>query len=78
MIHMNNQKPSQGSNNLLLKYAGLTVQILVSLAVAVWLGMKIDEWLTFSTPLLVWILPFAVIVAMIWKVIKDTSKKNNV
>jgi hypothetical protein len=72
---MNSKKPTQSNNNLLLKYAGLTMQILVGLALAVFAGMKIDEKLSFATPLLVWILPLIVIVVMIYQVIKDTSKK---
>ena len=51
------------------------MQMLVGLALAVFAGLKLDEWLHFKTPLLVWILPLLVIVAMIYQVIKDTSKK---
>ena len=72
---MNNPKSSPKNNSLLLKYAGLTMQMLVGLALAVYVGLKLDEWLHFKTPLLVWILPLLVIVAMIYQVIKDTSKK---
>jgi hypothetical protein len=72
---MENQKPSQNNNRLLLKYAGLTMQILVGLAIAVFIGMKADKWLSFPMPLLVWVLPLIVIIAMIYQVIKDTSKK---
>ena len=70
---MNSQK-APPNNKLLLKYAGLTMQILVGLALAVFAGLKLDEWLGFTTPLLVWILPLLVIVAMIYQVIKDTNK----
>lgn len=63
------------NNQLLFKYAGLTMQILVSLAIAVWFGMKCDSWLSFSSPVLVWVLPLLVISAMIYQVIKDTSKQ---
>ncbi len=69
------QKPSKGNNRLLLKYLGFGTQIMVSLALAVFAGLKLDKWLSFSTPLLVWILPLLVISVMIWQVIKDTSKK---
>ena len=72
---MNSQKQAPDNKGLLLKYAGLTGQILVSLAIAVFIGYKADEWLKFSTPLFVIILPLSVIVVMIYKVIKDTSKK---
>jgi len=51
------------------------MQILVSLALGVFIGMKADKKLGFSTPLLVWILPLIIIVVMIYQVIKDTSKK---
>jgi hypothetical protein len=72
---MNNQKPSPSNKGLLLKYAGLAGQILVSLGIAVFAGLKLDDWLEFDTPMFVWILPLAVIIVMIYQVIKDTSKK---
>jgi Mn2+/Fe2+ NRAMP family transporter len=73
---MKDQKsPPPNNNKLLLRYAGLGMQMLVSLALAIFAGLKVDEWLSFSTPLLVWILPLLVIVIMIYQVIKDTSKK---
>jgi hypothetical protein len=73
---MSNQKSSPTQNkNLLLKYAGLTMQIMVGLALAVFAGYKIDSWLKFKTPLFAWVLPLIVIIAMIWQVIRDTSKK---
>ena len=71
---MTNQKPQQ-DNRLLLKYAGLTMQVMVGLALAIFAGLKLDKWIGFKTPLLVWVLPLLVIVAMIWQIIKDTSKK---
>lgn len=73
---MNSQPKERKSNkNLLLRYAGLTMQIMVSLALALYAGYKADEWLRWETPVLVWVLPLVVIVVMIWQVIKDTSKK---
>jgi len=71
---MNNQKLPQQNNKLLMKYAGLTMQVMVALAFAVFAGLKIDKWLSFKTPLLVWVLPLLVIIVMIWQIIKDTSK----
>ena len=72
---MSNQKPTKGNDRLLLKYLGLATQIMVSLALAVFVGLKLDKWLSFSTPLLVWILPLLILAAIIWQIIKDTSKK---
>ena len=64
-------------NSLLYKYAGLATQLLVALGLAVYLGLKVDGWLHFKTPLAVWILPLAVIAAVMYKVIKDTGTKKN-
>ena len=58
-----------------MKYAGLTMQLMVALAIAFFAGYKIDKWLNFKTPLFIWVLPLVIIVIMMWKVIEDTSKK---
>lgn len=72
---MSTDKPSDDNKNLLYKYLGLATQIMISLGLAVFFGLKLDKWLSFSTPLLVWILPLLVLVGMIWQIVKDTSKK---
>jgi hypothetical protein len=72
---MSIKEPNKGNNRLLVKYLGLATQIMVGLALAVFGGLKLDKWFSFSTPLLVWILPLLVLIAMIWQIIKDTSKK---
>lgn len=72
---MSIEKAPNGNDRLLLKYLGLGTQIMLSLALAVFVGLKLDKLLSFSTPLLVWILPLLILLVMIWKVIKDTSKK---
>lgn len=59
-----------------MRYAGWGTQLFVMLALAVFGGSKMDKWAGFSTPLLVWILPFIVLVLMIYQLIKETSKKN--
>ena len=70
---MNNKKKTD--NSLLLKYAGLATQILIGLGLAVFIGLKIDEWINIKMPLAVWLLPLLVITALIYKVIKDTTIK---
>lgn len=60
-----------------MRYAGQGTQILVSLGIAVFAGYKIDSWLGISLPLLVWLLPLIVLVAMMYKLIKETSKKKD-
>jgi type IV secretory pathway TrbD component len=67
----------QSSNTDVLRYAGLGAQIFVSLGIAVFVGYKTDKWLDTSFPLLVWILPLAILSILIYKLIKDTSKRKN-
>ena len=75
---MQRQQPDKkGSNRILLRYAGMGAQILVSLGLAVFIGLKLDEWLRTPFPLLVWVLPLLVIISMIIKTIKDTSKQKH-
>ena len=62
-------------NSLLWKYAGFAGQLLIALGIAVFLGMKTDQWMDFSMPLAVWIFPLAVLSVLIYKVIKDTAPK---
>lgn len=63
------------NNNLLWKYAGLATQFLVGIGLAVFAGLKLDEWLKIKMPLAVWVLPLLLIIAVIIKVVKDTAKK---
>jgi type IV secretory pathway TrbD component len=67
-------KQNNASNDL-LRYAGLGAQILVSIGIAVFVGLKADRWLNISFPLLVWLLPLLVVSAMIYKLIKETGTK---
>ena len=62
-------------NAQLWQYAGIGGQLLVSLGIGVFLGLKADQWLNFKIPLLVWILPLLILVAMIARLIKATSNK---
>ena len=66
---------NEPNNNLLWKYAGLATQFLVGIGLAVYAGLKIDEWLKIKTPLAVWVLPLLLITGVIIKIIKDTAKK---
>jgi hypothetical protein len=63
------------ANNDLMKFAGWGTQLFVMLALAVYGGNKADKWLEFSFPLLTILFPFIILIVMIVKLIKDTSKK---
>lgn len=68
-------KTKKETNSELLRYAGMGMQFLVSIGLGIFIGIKADEWLNFSFPLLVWILPLLIISGLIIKIIKDTSNK---
>ena len=69
--------PSQKNNNNrdLLKYAGLATQLFLAIGLAVFFGIKLDDWLNISFPVLVWVLPLLIIVSIIYKLIKETNTK---
>ncbi len=60
---------------MLLKYASMASQFFVAIGLGVFAGIKLDEWLKISFPLLVWLLPLLLILGMILKVLIDTNKK---
>ena len=69
------KQQKSGSSSDLMRYAGLGAQIFVSLGIAVYIGLKLDKWLHLKFPLLVCLLPFIVLVVMIYNLVKQTSKK---
>ncbi len=60
-----------------MQYAGLGMQLLVSLGLSVFLGMKTDQWLKLSFPLTVILFPLVVLTAIMIKIFKDTSRRND-
>lgn len=74
---INKPRQRKNSNAGLLRYAGLGTQMLVALGLAVFAGMKLDGWLHLKTPLAVWLLPLIVLSAILYSVIKESSKKED-
>jgi hypothetical protein len=68
------QQRNNNKNTELIRYASLGTQFLVSLGLAVFLGLKADAWLKISAPLLVWLLPLVVLLGMLYKIVRETSK----
>ncbi len=64
----------QNNKNLLTQYLGFAAQLLLGLGLMVYGGTWIDKKIAINFPVFVWLLPFLLIVAMIVKVIKDTTK----
>ncbi|HEY1872728.1 MAG TPA: AtpZ/AtpI family protein [Chitinophagaceae bacterium] len=71
------QQPNKNNLNDLFRYASMGTQIFVGLGLAVFIGLKADKWLKISAPLLVIILPVIVLVGIIYKIVKETSKQKN-
>ncbi len=70
------QKPNKSKSDL-ARYAGLGMQLFVSLGLAVFAGYKVDKWLSIKFPVVVWALPLIVLFLIIYKLIKETSKKES-
>jgi len=58
-----------------MQYAGFAAQLAVGLLLAVYAGMWLDKRIAISIPLLIWLLPLLLLIGMLIKVVKDTSKK---
>src|SRR5271168_540813 len=61
----------------LIRYAGLSTQVVASVGVSVFLGMKADKALKVSFPILSWALPLLVIVVLLVNLIREGSGKKN-
>lgn len=64
-------------NPSLLRYAGLATELLAGLGIGVYAGIWLDKKLTLSTPVMAWLLPLIILAAILTKLIRDTSKKND-
>jgi hypothetical protein len=63
------------NKQLLLKYAGMSFQLLLIIGVATFIGYWVDKKMSLSIPFMVWLIPLLAIIGTIVKVIKDTSKQ---
>jgi uncharacterized membrane protein YjgN (DUF898 family) len=74
---MESKQRSNKNYGDLLRYASMGTQIFVALGLAVFVGLKIDKWLKISAPLLVIVLPVIVLVGIIYKIVRETSKQKD-
>ena len=61
----------------LLRWAGLSTEVVASVGISVFLGVKADKWLKLSFPILSWALPLLVIVVLLINLIREGSNKKN-
>ncbi len=67
-------KPNNSQNSL-MQYAGYAGQLAIGLILAVYAGMWIDKQIAIRIPIFIWLLPLLLLIVMLIKVVKDTSKK---
>jgi len=61
----------------LLRYAGLSSEVFASVGIALFLGVKADKWLKLSFPMFSVSLPLLVIIALIVRLVKESSRKKD-
>jgi hypothetical protein len=61
----------------LMRYAGLSGQVLASVGISLFLGIKADKWLHISFPLFACGLPLLVIVGLMIQLVKEGSRKKD-
>ena len=67
----------QGNRRELYRYASLSSQVVASVGLSIFIGIKADKWVSLSFPLFSWALPLLVIVVLIIKLIKETSRNKD-
>ena len=60
-----------------MQYAGVSTQVVVSVGLSVFLGIKADKWLKVSFPILSLALPLLVIVVLLVSLVRAGSSKKN-
>lgn len=61
----------------LLRYAGLSSEVMASVGISVFLGIKADEWLKLSFPVFSLSLPLLIIISLIVRLVKESSRKKD-
>ncbi len=58
-----------------MQYAGFATQLVVALLLAVFAGQWVDKHIRIGFPVFIWLLPLLVLIVLLIKVVRDTSKK---
>jgi hypothetical protein len=69
---MNTKTPPNSNKKFLLRYAGLGTQLLIAIGIAVFAGLKADNWLH-TSPLLACILPLLTLFGIFYKLMRETK-----
>jgi F0F1-type ATP synthase assembly protein I len=72
---MTDPRKQDNGKRLLMQYAGLATQLVVSLGVGVFIGFWIDKKASLPVPIFTWLLPLIILIALFIKIFRDTSRK---
>jgi Na+/glutamate symporter len=72
-----NKQRKINSRRELMRYAGLSSEVLASVGISVYLGIKADKWLKVSFPIFSMSLPLLVIISLIVRLVKESSRKKD-
>lgn len=70
----NSPRDNRSNRKVLLRYAGLSTELVASVGLSVFLGIKSDKWLHLSFPIFSWCLPLLIITVFIVKLVKENSR----
>jgi hypothetical protein len=73
----NTDRRKSDNRRELWRYAGLSTQVAASVGLSVFVGLKADKWLHFTFPVLACGLPLLVIVVLIVKLVKESSRRGD-
>jgi F0F1-type ATP synthase assembly protein I len=68
------KRPAFNRYNSYLRYSGLAVQLLVTLALAGWIGYEIDQWMANKYPVFMLLLGFVAFVGSIYQVYRSLNR----
>ncbi len=71
----NNDENNVSNKRVMMQYAGMATQFLVVTGITVFAGLKADQWLNWTVPIFVWVLPLLAIIGMIYTIIRRISNK---
>ncbi|WP_414647072.1 AtpZ/AtpI family protein [Chitinophaga sp.] len=73
MENPSSRKPNK--RNLVLRYAGLAFQMMTTLGLGVFAGLKLDRWIGWRFPVFLIIFSLLALAILLWQIIKDTRRQ---
>ncbi len=70
-------KNDKSNSAYLMQYAGLAAQLLAGIGLAVFAGLRVDDFIKLPFPVVGWLLPLLVLGAIFYKIVKDTATKDD-